>query len=205
VPAEVRPAATVEAVTGSATDIGRAIRWLLLLLTALGLTAMHTLGHAGAQMSGPATSAAVTLPAAGAPSFMMAADAQPFSAATGVQSFSAAADAQSFSAATGVQSFTAATDAQSFSAAADALSFTSADEQLPCAGDDCTHHHGMDGWGVCMAVLGGLVVIALLVFRPAARDAWLGIAASMIRWRGSRSPPLMSTGLLIASTAALRI
>ncbi|WP_203726997.1 hypothetical protein [Paractinoplanes durhamensis] len=133
-----------------------AARWLLLLLTAFGLTTMHTVGHAGMQMSDPV--------AAGMSAAVAAAAHAPASAAV------------------------------------------SAAPQ-PCAGDHCPHHTGMDGWSICLAILGGLAVIVLLAIRLATRrHAPPTTAAATGRGgRGSRGPPRPPTGLLIASTAVLRI
>jgi len=121
----------------------------LLLLTALGLTMMHTLGHAGMQMDAPAAPHAATL-GAHAP------------------------------------------------ATASALP--------PCPDDHCPHHPGMDGWSVCLGILGGLAVVVLLAAYLAGRhSAELTPASATIPGKASRSPPRAPTGLLIASTAALRI
>lgn len=126
---------------------------MLLLLTAFGLTMMHTLGHAGMQMD-PAAARA-DMPAA-------------------------------------------ATVGADVPAAAPA--------PLPCPDDHCPHHSGMDGWSACLAILGGLAVIVLLAAHLATRRHLPHIvSAASGAARGSRSPPRSPSGLLIASTAALRI
>lgn len=131
------------------TPLGPAARWLLLLLTAFGLTMMHTLGHAGMQMGTPAAPHAATL---------------------GVHAPAAVS------------------------------------APLTCPDDHCPHHSGMDGWSICLAILGGLAVIVVLAAHLATRRHLAHIVSAANRAaRGSRSPPRSPTGLLIASTAALRI
>lgn len=152
--------ATVDAVRRQQTGVGPVARWLLLLLTAFGLTMMHTLGHAGMQMDQPTSH----------PSGMHAAVV-------------AAADSPAMA------------DLPAVAAAPDA-----------CPGDHCPHQPGMDGWSICLAILGGLAVIVLLAVRLAARRTSLRPGAAAGRTgRGPRPPPWPGTGLLIASTAALRI
>jgi len=75
-----------------------------------------------------------------------------------------------------------------------------------CTGDHCPHHSGMAGWSICLAILGGLAVIVLLAVRLAARRTSPPAGAAACRTgRGPRPPPPLPRGLLIASTAALRI
>jgi hypothetical protein len=78
---------------------------------------------------------------------------------------------------------------------------------LPCDSDHCTDEHGaMNGWSICLAVLGGLAVFALLAAlsvavwadRTRLREATAAEAAS-------RAPPIRRPGLTMASTAVLRI
>ncbi len=75
-----------------------------------------------------------------------------------------------------------------------------------CADNHC-NDHAMSGWSICLAVLYGLVIVALL-------------AALLVAWRRERgrvggtpssapgvprAPPARLRGLVIASTAVLRI
>jgi hypothetical protein len=78
---------------------------------------------------------------------------------------------------------------------------------MPCDGDHCPGGHGaMNGWSICLAVLGGLAVFALLAAlsvavwgdRTRLREATAAEAAS-------RAPPIRRPGLTMASAAVLRI
>jgi hypothetical protein len=78
-----------------------------------------------------------------------------------------------------------------------------------CASDGCAHAGpghghggGMDGWSVCLAVLGGLAVVvllsALLLGAATRRAVWSRLAARVVTPRG---PPIRSAGLIIASVS----
>jgi hypothetical protein len=65
----------------------------------------------------------------------------------------------------------------------------------------------MDGWGVCLAVLGGLAVVVLLsaLLLSAARirrAVWLQVVAPVLAPRG---PPIRRVGLTVAAVSVLRI
>jgi hypothetical protein len=78
---------------------------------------------------------------------------------------------------------------------------------MPCGGDHCPGGHGaMDGWSICLAVLGGLAVFVLL----AALSVAVGgdrtrLRAATAAEAASRAPPIRRPGLTMASTAVLRI
>lgn len=78
-----------------------------------------------------------------------------------------------------------------------------------CPAGHCDGHGsgGMSGWSVCVAVLGGLVAVALL----AALVAWVLSGRGRARAeaggqpRAPRGPPRRAAGLALASVAVLRI
>jgi hypothetical protein len=81
-------------------------------------------------------------------------------------------------------------------------------EAQPCAGDHCPDDHGaMSQWSVCLAVLGGLAVFALLVaVLIGGGRTRASVAGRMTAAAGaSRAPPPGRVGLTVASTAVLRI
>jgi hypothetical protein len=141
------------------SDVGRAARWLLLLCTVFGLAAMHTLGHAGMQMS--------------------------TSVHPGMDRTTSAVSISGAVPGTGIATVVSAT---------------------PCAGDDCGHRGAMDGWSICVAILGGLAVMilvaALLRFK---RTRGAGPGAALASFRGPRAPPGRPPGLRAVSTVVLRI
>ena len=78
----------------------------------------------------------------------------------------------------------------------------------PCPDGHCPGDHGaMDGWSICVAVLGGLAVFALLaellIARRGRHERVLGEPASAAGT--PRAPPIRPAGLILASTAVLRI
>ncbi len=136
---------------------GRVARWVLLSCTLFGLAMMHTLGHAGPQVTHHQFGAAVAV-AAGA-----------------------------------------VHDSPAMSALVPG----------ECHADHCDGHGsgGMSGWSVCLAVLGGLLAVVLLV----------ALLSGLVPGRGRireespgrppvpRGPPRRPVGLVVASVAVLRI
>jgi hypothetical protein len=81
-------------------------------------------------------------------------------------------------------------------------------EAPACTGDHCPGDHGaMSQWSVCLAVLGGLAVFALLVavLIGGRRTRTSAAGQAMSTPVTSRAPPQQRFGLTIASTAVLRI
>ena len=76
-----------------------------------------------------------------------------------------------------------------------------------CADDHCDDHGAMSEWSICLAVLDGLAVLALLaallMTRRADRGGVRGTPSSV---PGSpRAPPHRRPGIILASAAVLRI
>jgi uncharacterized protein DUF6153 len=80
-------------------------------------------------------------------------------------------------------------------------------EAPSCTGDHCPDHGAMSQWSVCLAVLGGLAVFALLVavLIGGGRTRTPAAGKAMSTPVTSRAPPQQRFGLTIASTAVLRI
>jgi hypothetical protein len=98
------------------------------------------------------------------------------------------------------------TSSMSISVATTAGDIVTAVSPMPCAGDGCGHHGAMDGWSVCLAILGGLAVIvlvaALLRLRRSRGDGPGAAPADLMVPRG---PPPWPAGLRATSTVVLRI
>jgi hypothetical protein len=89
-------------------------------------------------------------------------------------------------------------------------SFVAATAAGACPDDHCTGHRDHDQmtvWSVCLAVLGGLAVVILLAMAllAAARRAPRPRGSRASRRRAARAPPIAGAGLVLASTAVLRI
>ncbi|WP_221328984.1 DUF6153 family protein [Actinoplanes sp. L3-i22] len=89
-------------------------------------------------------------------------------------------------------------------------SFVAAPATEACPDDHCAGHHDheqMSMWSVCLAVLGGLAVVVLLAMAllAAARAGGRPQSATAIRRPATRAPPAGGAGLVLASTAVLRI
>jgi len=78
---------------------------------------------------------------------------------------------------------------------------------MPCDGDRCPDEHGaMNGWSICLAVLGGLAVFALLAaLSVAVRGDRTRLREATTAEAASRAPPIRRPGLTMASAAVLRI
>jgi hypothetical protein len=78
---------------------------------------------------------------------------------------------------------------------------------MPCDGEHCPDGHGaMNGWSICLAVLGGFAVFALLAALSVA--LWgdrTRLRAATTAEAASRAPPIRRPGLTMASAAVLRI
>jgi len=76
-----------------------------------------------------------------------------------------------------------------------------------CAEGHCDDHGAMSGWSICLAVLGGLLVFALLTALLVAwrrERGWARGTRSSVPG-GPRAPPRRRPGLILASAAVLRI
>ena len=84
------------------------------------------------------------------------------------------------------------------------------------AGEDChrecaqlrgpDHRDGMAGWGVCLAVLAGIAVLALItVLLTRSRSHAGSVTTTDPQTLGARGPPSRSAGLTLAAVSVLRI
>jgi Family of unknown function (DUF6153) len=79
-----------------------------------------------------------------------------------------------------------------------------------CAGEHCpggSGHHGLDGWSVCLAVLTGLALAAVLAVALLATAGGPGDRTGRSRPAGppTRAPPSRSAGLTITTATVLRV
>jgi len=76
-----------------------------------------------------------------------------------------------------------------------------------CADGHCDDHGAICGWSICLAVLGGLAVFALLAALLVAwrrERGWVRGTRSSVAG-GPQAPPRRRPGLILASAAVLRI
>ena len=81
---------------------------------------------------------------------------------------------------------------------------------IACTGDRCPAgpgHGSSGGWSVCLAILTGLALVALLAVRSlAARRRGGRVREQVLRGgQPSRAPPTRGSGLTITATTVLRI
>ncbi|WP_155123421.1 MULTISPECIES: DUF6153 family protein [unclassified Actinoplanes] len=78
-----------------------------------------------------------------------------------------------------------------------------------CQDDHCTghHHDQMTVWSVCLAILGGLAVVVLLVMVlvAAAHPGSVPRSREWSRRQATRAPPTAGAGLILVLTAVLRV